>query len=746
MFNRLSKNILTSIIFMCLLFGNIIPANAQTSTDSDVIFFTQLGESDSYIMRGPFDEDRIVFGVPADWELIDGASLQLFLRVTFRNNVAAGVDPTLPQSQNGGTLSVILNNVLADTIPLDVLGEQSIDINIPFDALRSRRDDKMMDLQLILDSMTNCDVLQDTTIVVRGSSNIKLPHRTILPDTSLVNFPYTISHNTFIPDSAIIVVPDQPTAAEMQSALTVAAGLGNLTSTNFLMSITSLGSLTPELRLANHLILVGNAGSLPLLTEFGSEVSYVSGSFNLAGMAATDGIIQMVNSPWSSAHAVLIVSGNSDEGTVKAAQALSTGVIRPSSAPNISIVEKVNDTPSTAAILTDTTLADLGYSNRTIQSRGLQTSTFAFYIPPGKTVASDAYFELAYGHSNLLNYDRSGAVIRLNGQPVGNLIMNDDTASNAINLIQIDLPAELITPGTNTIEVRLNLIPKDVCTSLDLRGEWVSIWAQSKLHLPLVEVLPVVAESLVNLSNYPAPFVNQQNMSQTAFILEKDNISTWQSALRIARYLGSRTAGAMSTLKVFFADEAPAEDLADYDLILIGRPTKMKIAQDINPYLPAPFEQGDIATENGVQVNYQIPADSPIGYIQMLKSPWNSEKIILAVLGNTAQGVDWAAIPLGDSPLRARLGGNFASINDQQIITADTRFDDGTSQSRAPIPVPTLLVPAVATIPITPVNNWIPLALGVSIALLVLTLLGIIASSWLRNRSRTRIRGNTENR
>ena len=737
MFNRLQKYIMISVFLFSLLFTNATPSHAQAAATATAITFLQLGQVDTYIMRGPSDEDRIVFGLPADWQLVEGGTIQLFLGVSFSNNATgAAAVPASPPSQNGGTLTIRFNNVIVGVVQLDKVGEQTVNVDIPLDALRSRRSDKFMDLQLILDSRDNCTLNQNTTIIVHGSSGITLSHNTILPDISLVNFPYTLFHDTFIPDTAIIVIPDKPTAPELQSALSVIAGLGNLTNVNFEMSMTTVSLLTPEQLATNHIILIGKAQSLPILSQLKSSVSVVGGQFKLTGIDLNDGVIQMLNSPWSPAHIILIISGNNDDGVVKAAQAVTTGVLRPSYAPNLSVVKQVNEIPVPISTSIDTTLADRGYRDDSLQSRGAQNFSYTFYIPPGKTITPEAFFELAYGHSNLLNYDRAGIVVRLNGLPVGSIRMSDETAANPINLNKVSLPSALIRSGINHLDLRVNVVPKDICASLDLRGEWITVWSQSRLHLPLIDAQALTSDGVVDLSNYPVPFVNDPTMGKTAFVLEKDDLTTWQSALGIARFLGVNTRGVMTTLKVFFADDTTPEELTKYNLILVGHPTKMKIVQDINQILPAPFDVGDVATEKNVQVNFMIQANSPIGYIEILPSPWNANNVVLAVLGNTSQGVIWAATPLGDSPLRSRLSGNFASINGQQIITADTRLTPTEPGANAPAPSPAFVMPASPAT--TTVNGWIPIILAISVALLIITISGVVYIGWSRNRTKVK--------
>ena len=51
-------------------------------------------------------------------------------------------------------------------------------------------------------------------------------------------------------------------------------------------------------------------------------------AFNPQGMQTDDGILELAVSPWNNARSLLIVSGNTDAGVVKAAQALSNNNIQ----------------------------------------------------------------------------------------------------------------------------------------------------------------------------------------------------------------------------------------------------------------------------------------------------------------------------------------------------------------------------------------------------------------------------------
>lgn len=719
-----SLNGLLIFLFVVMLAGgSASPAGAQTTAGEDVVTFFQLGESEIEL-SGPYDSQTILFGLPSEWKLTGNVTLDLLMGVSF--NIAF-LDTGISQAY-GGTLSVTMNRNLIAVLPINTTGEVSHRVEIPAYALTSQRTDGRMELILSLESGIDCDISQNLNIVVHSSSQFTFPHELTQPDTSVVKFPRPLYQDTITQDAALVVIPDQPNAAEMQSALTVAAGLGNLTGGNILLNITTLGQLTAEQKASSHLILVGKAASLPILGELAMPITISGGRFNLE--VETDGVVAMVSSPWSLPHVVLVVSGNTDEGTIKAAQAISTGLLRPNTSPNLSIIETVETIPTPATIPVDQTLADLGYDRDILERLGVSTVSYTFYIPPGQTVSFASFFELVMGHSALLDYERSGLVISLNGQPIGSVRFTDVTASKPNNLIQIPIPPAAVLTGNNRLDVTAALYPIYNCSAPNFDDLYAVVWPESRFHLPLQPTQPGTFTA-TSLDFYPAPFTYDPTLGALAFVLPDNDLTAWRAAFNLASFLGDRSGGALSALKVFYANSVTDEELADYNLVIVGRPSQLPPIAAINDSLPIPFAAGsDVAQERDMQVIFRIPPEAPVGYIELLPSPWNPSNHVLAVLGNTAQGVTWSAAALVDANLRSRLSGNFVAVTDQQVVVADTRLttlpEEVATPSASPVPEP---APVQADRP-----TWILPAAGVAAGLAVLILVVALIRSAARNR------------
>jgi hypothetical protein len=756
----LSKFLLVFALCLTILGSMVATAQAQTTVPGatptptplasvlpltgDQIAFSQLITSD-ITLTGPFDSNSFLFALPASWRLTTSPRLDLHMAISF-NAPPANIAQNSPGE--AGTLTLEMNGVLISHTYLFQVGEVAQSFQIPIDAMKSTRTDGLMELRFILDSGFSCTFNENVIVAIHTDSVLTLPHGSVAPKTDLANFPSPIFQSGLTyADSALLVIPDHPSIAELQSALTVAAGLGNLTSGGLVLDTVAMSQLTPQQAINNHLIFIGNASSLsPELQKLRLPMPVIGNQFSDTGGEKDDGIVELIDSPWSVDKAILTVGGNTDAGTVKAAQAISTGAFRTNTFPNLAVVQQVQQTSLNTSIPVDQTLQDLGYATQAPNNLGVNHLNYVFNIPPGQVVGSDAYFQLLYGHSSLLNYSRSGIVVLLNGEPIGSVAFNATTASIASNSAKFAIPPAIAHTGRNTIEVRVNLIPQDVCTQPNLNGNYANIWSGSTLHLPLAAVA-LLGNSKLDLVKYPAPFNYDTTLGNTALVVPQNDLQTWREAVAVANYLGHVSSGTITLLSAFYGDQMPATAQPKYNFIIIGRASQLPIINKINNMLPAPFaSNSDVAIEPKLQVTFRINPNTDLGYVEMIPSPWNNNNEIVVALGNTTQGVHWAASHLIE-PLSWSLKGNFAVINNTQVLSSDTRISSIASFSATEVPIGTPVAPsnapAIQAIP-PQVNlntsnpayrpGWVLPILAVTILLILITILSVVYVYRTRNR------------
>jgi hypothetical protein len=720
------------------------PTKNIISMDATEVPFRILDDED-IPLSGPYDSIYYTFALPNSWALSTGAELHLDMTVNYTK--ISSSEFGYPLAVGGGTLTLYLNSTLLGVLNLNENGNVQAVLPVTPKALISNLFDGRMVFSAELDAGDFCYVDEDFRLIIHPTSYFLLPHDIKAPAPDITKLSKSLYQGTFVQESALIVLPDQPSAAELQAALTVAGGLGNFSGNALPIDVTTMSALTTEQQSSNHLILVGKPSAFTILEALNLPDPPVGGGFQTPAEITDAGVIQLVNSPWNISNVVVLVTGNSDAGVIKAAQAVSTGVIRPSRFPNLAIVANIQPPQAPQLAVSDSgtrTLASMGFTNSLFASRGFSVETYGFNVPLGWTVAENAYFELAYGNSSLIDFEQSGIVVRLNDNPIGSVRFSSETAKNTINKVKMNIPQSAIVPGSNQLEIQANIYPNDICTPPEDEGQWINIWNDSILSTPLIQKQANITTT-VNLANYPTPFIFNSELNSTAFVLPKNDPDAWGSAAKIASHLASKANPSIVTLSAFYGDEFPEDKRQNYHVILIGRPSHLPVVDELNQLLPVPFEAGsDKAVEGNLRVNFNIPEDAPLGYVEFLSSPWNSENVIIAILGNSTQGEVWAASALTDSASRSQTSGNLLIVNGLQVLASDTRIFpiSGTPSSVEETPDVSIIATPKQdpqSMPLSQRQDWIPLAMMISIGLIVLVIGIVVIRLYLQKRTHRRL-------
>jgi hypothetical protein len=186
------------------------------------------------------------------------------------------------------------------------------------------------------------------------------------------------------------------------------------------------------------------------------------------------------------------------------------------------------------------------------------------------------------------------------------------------------------------------------------------------LHVPSLP-LSEAATASYDLAVYPQ--IVFPSLDNLAFIVMRDSPVTWEIAATMAYDIGQDTRNGVIQPSVAYADTIPAGFLSKNSQIIIGRPSAMPLIQDLAQSMPAPFAKGsDIATEANSEFTFNVPDSMPVGYLQIMPSPWNNKQVILAVLGNSDQGLRSASLALANSTVRSQMSGNLVVVYDNQVI------------------------------------------------------------------------------
>jgi hypothetical protein len=674
-----SFNIFLCFIILLAGLSTSSPVSAQVKNEI-TIPFSEVGVTD-LILTGPYDSKSLSFSLPDNWLLLDGTTLDLYVEVF----ITSESDATQLDEYAGANLNVYFNRKLQQVISLTSGEEKLYRVPIRVQDLNEDTSDGRVQISFFLDAGIDCDYrFHKTTIKVSPQSTLNVIHTDKSHTLDLRNLPRPFyKRDSYLPDLAKVVIPNNASADELQAAYLVMSAFGRMTARELDLAIISSEQLIPSVREEAHLIFVGKGSSFPDLSQLSLPVSIAGGNFNSPLLQPDDGLLQMGISPWNPSKVILFVGGNSDAGVVKAGQALTTGNIQTSSLPTVSFVAQVaplasqvgeeNDSEFIPSL--DYTLAELGYS--VVQAGigaqagiGTQWFSYEFDIPVGQIAEDETYFDLLFSYSSLIDPARSEVSVFVNGSLAGSVKFDEEKTSFVKT--RIDIPPTLIQPGRNQIDFAAELIPYDVCTTINLNGLWMSIYPESSIHLQLARFVDEQAHFL-ELRNYPYPFLITPTMADLTVVLPQDDMESWVSFGDLIYHLGGRAVGEVISFDVSFSDSLSETDRQN-NMILFGVPMDLALDEELNAALPAPFEENsNVATLENQTVVYRIESTKSLGYLELLPSPWNEDKVVLAVLGTNHEGLVFSMQALIDAKTRTGLKGNFATIDGEQFTVVDTR-------------------------------------------------------------------------
>ncbi len=667
--------------------------------DSGTITLEQLKLRDLRL-RGPNDAIFFTFAPPAHWALSGPATIEFDLEIVIPGDALSNVAASSPVTATGsvappssagkcvgGTISVSVNEKFQGTFPLVSGGARKLSVPVAAAALKPLPANKgAIGIFVGYENADRCGVEQYSQVFLRPSTRFVFEKIDIEPSIDLRALPRPIVQRAYEPDSAMLVLPDAPSALELEAALNVAAGFARMSDGTLALTATTISKMTEALWSANHLIVVGKPDGLPIIgiTKLARPVQGDKFAVSANG-AEDDGVVQLGVSPYNKTKSVLVISGNTDAAVAKAGRALSSGAVRPAGQNSVALIAAAVDPRLTSEAFPETrTLADLGYETQRAQSAGGNLFTYEFAAPNSVALIGDAYIELSFVHSAVLDYDRSSINILLNDIAIGSVRLSD--GSTRVSRTRILIPESALRPGTNKLVVQSLLSSRSSARNQPFDAIWLSIQSDTALFMRFTsKPAPSVAPRL-NLSNLPKPFTEESNLGSTAFVLAPRNPAAWSAAVDIAYALGLRSSATALDLRAGYAD-APAPDFRELrNLILVGKATEFPQLDELSALMPAPFDKGsNIANESNAGVGYRIGPSDDIGYIQIVGSPWNGQRAVMLAFGSTDTALAWVGKALSTPDLRARLSGNVAFVNDDQILTANVRV---AARSSAPTATP----------------------------------------------------------
>ncbi len=700
--------------------------------------FSELGYREKTLVS-PYGITSVFINTPLSWKLIPGGEIELHYDL-----LLSGADINkIVDAQNpfGGNMLVTFNDQLIGTIPLDETGSHIVRLEIPANALTSTLEDGRHQLAISLDAHFSCDYDIKASVVIKPTSFFDLVFEESSPELNLSRLPAPFyRNNSFIPESTLIIIPDDPDVLEIQAALNVMAGFGSMIGKDYNMELITIGQLAGVDPTLFNMIFVGTPDQLGILSEVNFQIPVAEGKFvNMPSKSEADGIVQLALSPWNPYKVMMMIGGNSSEAVVKAGQAVSSGRIFVYENPALAFVSNVQVLSETLPIVENFTFESLGYITETLSGIGVKSQEYLFYASQEQVLTTEGYIDLVYYHSGLLDYGVSSFSVDLNGQVVASTPFTEE--SEQVTTLRLKIPPGALRYGENRLDVRASMIILPTCDASGFSDPWFTVPNQSSIHLPVATGASLAEPLLKDLKFFPELFVTHSDLGDIAFIFPKSDITSWKIAGKLAYNLGQQFNPLIANLQVAYADSVPQDVHDTKSMIILGLASEVPFLAEFNDMLPAPFDlSNNTASERQMQVVYRIPDGVSVGYLQLLLSPFNAEKSILVVSGNDRNGVTLAGNGLLQNELQSQLAGVFAVTNGTQVATgnASSPFSIVGDVVPGSVPVNTTPVPDLSGAPVTERPIWLLPVIIISV-LSILGILGYVAVTAIAKRRSQRI-------
>ena len=616
-------------------------------------------------LNGPYGEVEFFFNMPKDWELTKPAVLELHTNSEFYSFLEAFTEGTSEPEIGGfgSSLEITINEQTIERVPINQAGESSFTFEIPASAFSGA--DQTQTLNISWDSVLACQNSTASVLKIDPDSKLSFTYKSIeyMPAITDYPAPFFIEKN-ILPDLTTFVLPPNPSEQELSALLTISAGLGNLTNGELKYELITTEKMESADLSASHLILVGKFDSLETALidpDLKIEIGELLNSID-----QDSGLVFMDVSPWNPGRAMLLVTGRSDRAVIKASTALGVEAILPYSGSQYAIIKDVNSFASDNQYQIDHTLLTLGNQELiSFEKLGETVAVIPFFIPADISISPEAYLEIYFRHSQLLDYLRSTIEVTINDVVIGNIRFND--LSNENGVVRFILPPNVIKPLLNVLAIKAQLAAQDVCGDSRSGDYWARIFGDSYLHLP-----PVIEGQNVShnsrLSDFPLPFINDPHLRTSIFVLEQKDFYSWKKASKIAYSFGVQAHSNLYAPSAKYAGSfSPDNKMGNY--IVIGFTNSIPFSAGINDRLPLKYEpDGKWEEFDQPGISFDIDQEQDLGYLEFLPSIENDGNII-TILGNTQKGLDNAVELIISSTSKDQLKSmNVATITNGGLI------------------------------------------------------------------------------
>ncbi len=601
-------------------------------------------------LRGRYSESRLGFTRPRGWNV--GKAL---VNLRFQHSPALYA--------NRSSLTVLVNDTSIGSIPLNKkqsqVGTTTLAINPKL--LQDYNEIKVVAQQNDSEGCSDPNSPNLWTEILPDSAVVFNYQRQEVP-LSFSRYPYPIFDNLGLETNEVVYLqPTQATQTWLTSAARFQASLGRMA--DFRPMETRAVADLADVKPSEKVVIIGTPAEQPAIAAFKKELPLtLNGNqildANQRPVPEDTGVLILSKTKPQSGAPVLIITGNSPRGVANASRYLTQLGSRKLGTGQVVLVPKVNEVPTPAprqwsrylpevnnfALSDIKTQADgKPFNDVTVRGGGAPAIEIDFRALPDDRFLRGSSMNLVYSYGPQINPRTSAVEVLIDDTFIGGARLDSEAGENRKNL-KVDLPANLIKPDSK-LKVYFRMNPRepfDKQNCVTPPDQQLSGTLHADTSFDLKRETSVQLPDLDKL-RFGFPFAAPQDLSKTSIVLSQNPSSTdIVTMLEFSERLGrlsqrNSNDGDSVKLNVYTPESLPQASRDGDNLVVIGTREKLPFANEI--FKAAGLNLGGAFLRANADTAVQTPQDGQ-GMIKQILSPWNGERVVLALTAQTENGLD----------------------------------------------------------------------------------------------------------
>ncbi|MBI4782666.1 MAG: cellulose biosynthesis cyclic di-GMP-binding regulatory protein BcsB [Oscillatoriophycideae cyanobacterium NC_groundwater_1537_Pr4_S-0.65um_50_18] len=610
-------------------------------------------------LEGVYAESRLGFTRPQNWQIASAKAV-----VRFQHS------PSLLPEQSHLTLRV--NDTSIGSVKLDRPNSRVAEatFEIPKNLIQDYNEISMLAEQ---QTSENCTNAADPTLwtEILPDSKILFEYRPQPVQLNFSRYPFPFLDNLSLDANQLSYLQPKTVSSSWLTAIArFQASAARIV--DFRPLDTRLVNNLAAVKPSEKLVIVGTPTEQPALSQLTLPYAVKNGQIldgNKAPLPDDVGVL-MLTTVKNSGVPVLVATGNSNVAVLKAVQFLVQTKDREIGAGQALTVSTLSEVPSpnprdwsgylpTAKRFQ---LNDLLMRNRkpfeevTVHGSKTLPIIIDFHALPDDRFLRGSTATLNYSYSPQVNPRSSAIEVTLDDVTIGAKRLTSTNGGR--ESFNVELPERLIKPDSR-LGVHFVLQPQNAgsCGLVADRQLWGTLHSDSRFDMVRDNVVKLPDLKLLKTG---FPVTAPQDLSNTIVVLPDDpKPADLKTLIAFSDRMGRLSRSEAIQLQVYAAKDLPADAKSQSHLVGIGTRDRFPFPE---AFETAGLNLGDsfVRLLGGSQVQ-ALP--DPEGMVKEIVSPWNSDRLLLALTGQTDQGLQDLQDLFGQEPLFSRLEGDTLLIS-----------------------------------------------------------------------------------